>query len=111
MQTYKSLCGDDAKALSETEYFLTYENFLKCHNNFRLHFVDNWIGNIYRQQNAFQKCAQVHQQNTCAKPIFSKLTLYLTVHSKSNSNEYLQQLYKAYKLMRPFAQSNWEMFI
>lgn len=113
MSTDNKLIGNEVlQTLSETEYFLSYENFLTCQNNFRLHFIDNWAGNIYRAQSAFQKCMKTRKNNSCAKPNFPKLVLQLTAYySEKNSDEYLGKLYQAYKMMRPFAQSNWEMFI
>ena len=107
-----SLVGGEAKALSETEYFLSFENFLKCNNNFGLHFVNNLTGNIYRRQSAYRKCEKAYASNHCAKPNFCKLTLQLSIYSKFRSgDEYLEKLYHAYKIMRPFAASNWEIFI
>lgn len=111
MNQQELLIGDEAEALSQTAYFLSFENFLKCKNNFHLHFVNNWEGNMYRQQPAYRRCEKVYQSNCCAKPNFWKLTLQLTMRSGCNSDEHLNKLYHAYKMMRPFATSNWEMFV
>lgn len=111
MSKQKPLIGGEAKALSETAYFLSFGDFLKCSNNFFVHFANNWAGNIYRRQSAYRKCKKAYQSNHCAKPNFCKLTLQLSIHSECRSDEYLNKLYHAYKMMRPFAASNWEMFI
>lgn len=49
MNQQELLISNEAEALSQTAYFLSFENFLKCKNNFHLHFVNNWEGNMYRQ--------------------------------------------------------------
>lgn len=110
MSRQRPFTGEEAKALSATAYFLSFEDFLKCSNNFRLHFVHNWAGNIYRRQSAYRKCKKAYQGNHCAKPNFCKLTLQLGA-SDCRSDGYLEKLYHAYRMMRPFAASNWEMFI
>lgn len=89
--------------IAKTKELLTLENFILVKNNFHLHFENNFIGHIYREQRTYKKCTE-------NDPDFCKLAVYLITRGDHPSCLYIALLYKAYKMMRPYAESNWEMF-
>lgn len=110
MKKIKELLGDAAIRASSEEYLLSFEKFLRVHNNFRLHFTDNLFGDMYRRQAAYRKCKRAHKKHRHTRSNFCKLSLYLRVNVCNSSDRYYEMLYKAYVMMRPFAASNREMF-
>lgn len=97
------LTGDEVMRICNAEEILNFEDFARVRNNFYLYFARNFTGDIYRKQEAYTKCLKAH-------PEFCKLARYLRARSDRFSNDYTSELYKAYKMMRPYAESNWEMF-
>lgn len=97
------IIGDEAECMSDTEVVLSFEVFVKIKNNFQCHFFKNWVGHCYRTQSAYQKCKMAH-------PNFCELAQYLMARCEYLSDVYIEELYEAYKMMRPYATSNWEMF-
>lgn len=83
---------------------LSFDIFLLVKNNFQLHFETNWAGDLYRKQDAYCQCIKSNRS-------FGSLARRLRRHSKFGLENYLPELYEAYKMMRPYAQSNWEMFM
>lgn len=96
--------ADEAMRICSIEPVLSFENFVRVRNNFRLHFVKTWIGGVYRKQEAYRKCREKH-------PDFCNLVRYSRDRCDHPQDVYVVGLYKAYKMMRPYASSNWEMFI
>jgi len=91
---------EDAMRLAESEDTLSLEKFLIAQNNFHLHFAKNFIGDAYRTQEPYEKALK----NSID---FCNISYYLMFVDSSD----VPLLYKAYKIMRPFAATNWEMFM
>lgn len=89
--------------ISKTKELLSIEDFVLVKNNFNLHFVNNFVGHIYREQQAYKKCFRNN-------PDFCKLAVYLIARGCHPSCLYITLLYEAYKMMHTYAESNWEMF-
>lgn len=102
MSTVLPLIGDEAIQVCNKEQVLSFRDFVRVKNNFALHFVKTWIGDAYRKQDAYQRCME-------EDPSFRTLAERLAGCAGAVDSR-LRDLYKAYKLMRPYAQSNWEMF-
>lgn len=83
---------------------LSFRTFVLVKNNFQLHFETNWVGRLYRKQDAYCMC-EINVQG------FSELAGRLRRRARFGFENYLPDLYEAYKMMRPYAQSNWEMFM
>ncbi|MCK9344806.1 MAG: hypothetical protein M0P64_01615 [Candidatus Pacebacteria bacterium] len=111
MKNETQFLGDDAKRMSEGNYVLSFEKFLKVHNNFRLHFARNFFGEIYRKQPAYRKCKKAHRGHRKTRNNFCWVALRLITSGRATSDCYHALLYKAYVMMRPYASSNWEMFM
>lgn len=94
---------DEWMRISKTKELLSLENFVLVRNNFHLHFANNFVGRIYREQYAYQECVKNN-------PDFCKLAVYLIARGDYSSCLYMALLYNAYKMMRPYATSNWELF-
>lgn len=96
-------CCDEWIRISKTEEVLSFDKFMRVKNNFHLHFVVNFVGCIYRTQDAFQKCVKDNSG-------FHRVVQWLNIPLNYSSDEYPIKLYEAYKMMREYAKSNWEMF-
>lgn len=101
--TRQLISTDEILLICEAEEILSYSNFLKTKNSFHAHFYRNFTGRIYRTQSAYKKCYK-------ASEYFRKLAAQLKKRNDYYSADFLFKLYEAYKLMRPYAASNWEMF-
>jgi hypothetical protein len=77
-------------------------------NNFHLHFQGepgkHWMGDIYRKNVPYRECMRARGKE------FANLARWLQQQDDKYSPEYIEKLYEAYKLMHPFAESNWQMF-
>lgn len=102
---FPTVTCDEMVRISEAEQVLSFENFVQVMNNFRLHFcATGFCGNLYRGQSAYCACMK-------SAPGFRRLAYCLRGLEKHNTGNYFKKLYKAYKMMRPYASSNWEMFM
>ena len=91
--------------MPNTDPILDPEEFHKRRNNFALHFAgkpgEHLMGDIYRRQEHYQECMKAHPEE------FGKLSAELYDVRDDNSPEYIDKLYEAYKMMHPYAQSDW----
>ncbi|HBH71380.1 MAG: hypothetical protein UU88_C0011G0009 [Parcubacteria group bacterium GW2011_GWC1_42_11] len=94
---------DEWMRISKTNELLGPECFVLVKNNFHLHFANNFVGRIYREQNAYKECFKGNSN-------FPRLAEYLIARGNRPSIIYIALLYEAYKMMRIYAESNWEMF-
>lgn len=95
-------CNEWAE-ISKTKELLSIENFVLVKNNFHLHFANNFVGDIYREQRAYKKCFKDN-------PDFCKLAVHLATCSSYSSCLRIALLYEAYKMMHTYAESNWKLF-
>ena len=92
------------KELCDSNEVLSFAVFCQVMNNFRLHFTKGALCmGIYCKNPAYAKCIEVNSD-------FRKLAYLLRGRKNRHSDNYLKKLYKAYKMMRSYAASNWEMF-
>lgn len=103
--TAKPAFCDEAMRICDKEKILCFESFLRVKNNFQLHFTVGFCGDIYRKQNAYRKCA-VARKDFCS--LVQRLMQLGERHLYTD--ECQLELYEAYKMMRPYAETNWEMF-
>jgi hypothetical protein len=94
-------------SMENKDRMLSFAEFVKEKNSFRLHFVGkvgkHVLGDIYRGQAAYKACLEAH-------PGFAKLAAELR-EMNPKSPDYLAKLYAAYKLMHPYTERDWDMFI
>lgn len=94
---------DESLRICEAEEILSFNNFLEVKNNFHGHFYRNFMGEIYRTQSAYKKCYEANKD-------FRELSSQLMQYDDYSSDDSLMKLYEAYKMMCPYAETNWEMF-
>ncbi len=86
---------------------LTFEEFKARQNNFHLHFAgvpgDSWFGDRYRKERAFTQCL-------AKNPAFAALAESLYEYRSLPDPDKEQRLYRAYLMMRPYAEKDWELF-
>lgn len=78
--------------------------FIRKCNNFCLFFIDNFIGTFYQKTEVYKKCLVEHKEKM--ESIIKRLHAHKNVHSI----EYKTILYEAYVIMRPYVQSDHELF-
>ena len=84
---------------------LTFEEFIPKLHRFCLYFAQGSLGKIYRGSYIYQKCMEEHQQE------FDTLSKELQARKDIENPEYRQKSYRAYQLMRPYAERDNEMFV
>jgi hypothetical protein len=88
---------------------LDFEDFCRCRNNFALHFAGeenepHLMGDIYRARWAFYTAMAQDAE-------FLSIAAQLRgITDQDLSEVRLRQMYEAYKHMRAYAESDWELF-
>lgn len=82
---------------------LSFEEFLVFKNNFYLHFVDNFFGDIYRKTEFYKKC---HASSAGFRKLERKLLRRFDYETKV----YQSLLYQAYLIMRSYVDDDIQLF-
>ena len=72
-------------------------------NNFHAFFDPGWLGNVWRGQELYKRCA-------AEQPEFVEVAEKLRARTDVLADDYVLLLYEAYKHMYPYAESNYELF-
>lgn len=96
--------------MANQDLLLNFAKFklIEVRNNFHMHFVgkengDAFLGDAYRSQEHYKRCMK-----ECSE--FADMVAELRKREDHYSPEYIEKLYEAYKLMRPYAPNDWAMF-
>jgi hypothetical protein len=82
----------------------SFEEFLVLKNNFYLHFINNFFGEMYRKSEAYQECYASNES-------FQKLTEILFQRKDYYSEEYYALLYQVYLMMRCYIDDDKMLFV
>ena len=106
---------------TETNDLLAFDEFCaepgiidpipRISNNFYLHFIhqpgSHDLSDRYRTQEPFERCMQEHPEAFAA---LDDRIRALYKQQGLDGKEFQEALYEAYTMMRPYAETNWEMF-
>lgn len=101
---------------------LSFDEFMKDSNNFAVHFAgkpgEHMIGDVYRESTAYRKCMVENPDFAAlAKELygynFSTFAIdeeTAAIMPRKVDAEMNQKLYKAYLMLRPYVETDWELF-